>query len=114
LWRRICQKWQRKDTKPAIRIADIRTETSRIQVRNFSAWGKSQNVFNIKTGGNTISTAFWRIDMFLVANIRPRLGPRGLRHKSSSPAQTQGSWVRILLEAWMSVCVYSVFVLFCV
>jgi hypothetical protein len=28
--------------------------------------------------------------------------------------RTMGSWVRIPLEACMSVCVYSVFVLFCV
>jgi hypothetical protein len=28
----------------------------------------------------------------------------------SSLARTLGSWVRIPLEAWMSVCVYSVFV----
>jgi hypothetical protein len=32
----------------------------------------------------------------------------------SSPARTLGSWVRIPLETWMSVSVYSVFVLFCV
>jgi hypothetical protein len=40
--------------------------------------------------------------------------PRGLRHEPSSPAKTLGSWVRISLEACMSVCVYSVFVLSCV
>jgi hypothetical protein len=39
--------------------------------------------------------------------------PRGLRHEPSSPARTLGSCVRIPLKAWMSVCVYSVFVLFC-
>jgi hypothetical protein len=32
----------------------------------------------------------------------------------SSPAQTLGSWVGIPLQALMSVCVYSVFVLSCV
>jgi hypothetical protein len=37
-----------------------------------------------------------------------------LRYELSSPARTLGSWVRISLEACMSVCVYSVFVLFCV
>jgi hypothetical protein len=37
----------------------------------------------------------------------------GLRHELSSAARTLGSWVRIPLEAWMSVCIYSVFVLFC-
>jgi hypothetical protein len=36
--------------------------------------------------------------------------PRGLRYELSSPAQTLGSWVRIPLETWMSVCVYSVIV----
>jgi hypothetical protein len=40
--------------------------------------------------------------------------PRGLRYEMSSPAWTLGSFVRIPLEAWMFVCVYSVFVLFCV
>jgi hypothetical protein len=40
--------------------------------------------------------------------------PRGLRHELSSSAQRLGSCVRIPLEAWMSVCVYSVFVLSCV
>jgi hypothetical protein len=39
--------------------------------------------------------------------------PSGLRHELFSPAQTLGSWVRIQLQAWMSVCVYSVFVLSC-
>jgi hypothetical protein len=37
----------------------------------------------------------------------------GLRHELSSPIRTLGSWVRIPLEAWMSVWVYSVFVLSC-
>jgi hypothetical protein len=40
--------------------------------------------------------------------------PRGVMHESSSLARTPGSWVRIPLEAWMSVSVYSVFLLFCV
>jgi hypothetical protein len=37
-----------------------------------------------------------------------------LRHESSSPPRTLESWLRIPLEAWMSMCVYSVFVLSCV
>jgi hypothetical protein len=32
------------------------------------------------------------------------LWPRGLRHEPSSPAQTLRSWVRIQLEARMTVC----------
>jgi hypothetical protein len=39
--------------------------------------------------------------------------PRGLRHELSSLAQTLGSRVRISLEAWMSVCVYSVCAALC-
>jgi hypothetical protein len=35
----------------------------------------------------------------------------GLRHEISSSAQTRRSWVRIPLNAWMSPCVCSVFVL---
>jgi hypothetical protein len=38
----------------------------------------------------------------------------GLRYELFSPAQTPGSWIRISLEAWMFVRVYSVFVLLCV
>jgi hypothetical protein len=37
--------------------------------------------------------------------------PRGLGHELSSPARTLGSRVHIPLEAWILVCVYSVFVL---
>jgi hypothetical protein len=40
--------------------------------------------------------------------------PRVLRREMSSPPQTLGSWVRIPLEAWMFVCVYSVCAVFCV
>jgi hypothetical protein len=39
------------------------------------------------------------------------LWPRGLKHELPSLARTLGLWVRIPLEARMSVCVYSVFVL---
>jgi hypothetical protein len=40
----------------------------------------------------------------------------GLIHELFLPAQTLGSWFRIPLEAWMSVCVcfYSVYVVLCV
>jgi hypothetical protein len=49
---------------------------------------------------------------YRTVRISPPQWPRGLRHEPSSPGRTLGSWVRIPLEAWMSVCVYSVFVLF--
>jgi hypothetical protein len=32
--------------------------------------------------------------------------PRGLRHELSSLARTLGSWVRIPLKIWMSVCAF--------
>jgi hypothetical protein len=40
--------------------------------------------------------------------------PLCLRQEISSPAQALGSWVRIPLEAWKSVCVYFGFMLSCV
>jgi hypothetical protein len=40
--------------------------------------------------------------------------PSCLKHEPSSPAWKLAPWVRIPLEAWMSMRVYSVFVLFCV
>jgi hypothetical protein len=43
---------------------------------------------------------------------RPSQWPCGLRHEPSSPVRMLGSWIRIPVKAWMSVCVYSV--LFCV
>jgi hypothetical protein len=39
--------------------------------------------------------------------------PRLLRHALSPPAQTLGSCVRFPLVSWIYLCVYSVFVLFC-
>jgi hypothetical protein len=38
--------------------------------------------------------------------------PRGLRHELSSLASTLGSWVRITLKTWMSVCMFILFVSF--
>jgi hypothetical protein len=40
--------------------------------------------------------------------------PGGLRYELSSLPLTLELWVRIPLEAWMCMCVYSVFLLFCV
>jgi hypothetical protein len=47
-------------------------------------------------------------------HVRRSQRPRGLRHETSSSALTLGSWGRIPLKVWMSVWVYSVFVLSCV
>jgi hypothetical protein len=40
--------------------------------------------------------------------------PLSLKQELSSSSRILGSWVRISLEAWMSVCVYSVCVALCV
>jgi hypothetical protein len=71
------------------------------------------------TSISTIQSFSWR-DWRKLRN-KGRLVPRLLftvaarsRHEPSSPARTLGSWVRMPLEEWMSVCVYSVFVLSCV
>jgi hypothetical protein len=57
---------------------------------------------------NAIQTVVFRV----VIRMSPSQWPLGLRHEPSSPARILGSGVRVPLEAWMSVCVYSVFVLF--
>jgi hypothetical protein len=49
-----------------------------------------------------------------IPQLRRSRWPRSLGLELSSLARTLGSWVRIPLKAWMSVGVYSVFVLFCV
>jgi hypothetical protein len=36
----------------------------------------------------------------------PSQWPCGLRHELSSPSRMLGSWVRIPLKAWMSVCAF--------
>jgi hypothetical protein len=57
-----------------------------------------------------ISNIFFHIKQCTSRSQRPH----DLRHEPSSPARTVGSWIRIPLNAWMSLCVYSVFVLSCV
>jgi hypothetical protein len=49
----------------------------------------------------------------ITINMATTLAARS-KHEPCSPARTTGSWVRISFETWMSVCVYSVFVFFCV
>jgi hypothetical protein len=62
------------------------------------SWATSIQFTYIRTIYLTVSRSQW---------------PRGLSHEMSSPAWTLGSWVTISLQAWMFVCVYSVFVLSC-
>jgi hypothetical protein len=56
-----------------------------------------------------LSVAAFRITVYPRERCRSQW-PRGLKHELSSFARTLGSWVRITLEAWMSLCVYSAFV----
>jgi hypothetical protein len=72
---------------------------------------KIANVWRIMTKYFIVGTEFFHHSYKQECRLQ---WPRVLRHELSSPAQTLGSWVRIPLEAWMSVCVYSVFVLSCV
>jgi hypothetical protein len=51
---------------------------------------------------------------FVATFISRSQRPRSLGHEQYSPSWTLWSWVWIPLEAWISVCVYSVFMLFCV
>jgi hypothetical protein len=58
--------------------------------------------------------SFFLIIIFVKSKYCRSQWQRGLRHELSSLVQTLGSWVRILIEAWMPVCVYSMFALSCV
>jgi hypothetical protein len=62
-----------------------------------------------ETEKNTVSVAK-PITTFLwnLVCLGWRKWPCGIRHELSSPAETLGSCVRLPLETWMSVCVYSV------
>jgi hypothetical protein len=51
--------------------------------------------------------------MFLYILCRSQW-PRGLRHEMFSLTRTLGSWVWIPIKAWMSFCIYFMFVLSCV
>jgi hypothetical protein len=66
----------------------------------------------------------WKLELYLhspiflhgiVLNCRSRW-PRGLRHELSSLTRKLGSWVRVQLKAWMSVCMrlFCVCVVLCV
>jgi hypothetical protein len=58
--------------------------------------------------------ALWPGITLLISYLGRSQWHRNLKHELPPPAQTLGSWVRIPLKEWMSVCVYSMFVLFCV
>jgi hypothetical protein len=51
----------------------------------------------------------WKIVLLLVADH----SDRAVSYELSSLPSSLGSLVRIPLKAWMSVCVYSMFVLLC-
>jgi hypothetical protein len=61
---------------------------------------------------NRIGLLLISVCMYVCMNVGRSQWPRGLKHEPSLLGRTLGSWVRIPLKAWMSVCVYSVFVLF--
>jgi hypothetical protein len=88
---------------------------SRVSVAHTSVlYGKIALVTFLKQESSTQNNSF-SYPNFLFYNFYSRSQwPRGLRHEPSSPARTLGPWVRIPLEAWMSVCVYSAFALFSV
>jgi hypothetical protein len=76
------------------------------------SWGHklgNQSIWNYIS----ISNHVIGLELFKLPKCRSQW-PRGLRHEPSSSTQTLGSWVRIPLEPWMSVYVYSVCLVLCV
>jgi hypothetical protein len=73
----------------------------KILLKNHFFYFKSSNlkIFIVRTHECLFSSDYRRV---------------GRSDELSSPAETPSSWVRIPLAAWMSVCVYSMFVQSCV
>jgi hypothetical protein len=57
---------------------------------------------------------YFAINDATIINFSPVTWPRGLRHELSSQDQTLRSWVRILLEALISVHLFCVCTVLCV
>jgi hypothetical protein len=73
----------------------------------------------VKTGPrNQFSDARWKQfkvnENVIVKYLDIRETTRIMDSDRASPAETLGMWVPIPLEAWMSVCVYSVCAVLCV
>jgi hypothetical protein len=75
----------------------------------------SVSAFLMASSRNILSISEWLIFMYLNCSFFNGWSqrPLGLRHELSSLPRTLGSWIRIPLKEWVSVCVYSVFVFFC-
>jgi hypothetical protein len=110
----------------ASRVTDLVPKTNPAHKGGMNIWEKhllrvgddswrNLNLFaNWKMHNDTIfqvCVTFSRLFAILMY-LRRSQGPRSVRHELSSPTWTLGSWVRIPLEAWMSVD--SVSVLGCV
>lgn len=74
----------------------------------------SQNILSLLRHMNSTETSLLQATYFLFWSHYPE--PRPAQYKSAARslhAQTLGSWLRILLEVWLSVRVCIVFVLSC-
>jgi hypothetical protein len=75
----------------------------------------AQNLCNMDLGATHSTTTFGLVCILEDWWCERRSQwPCGLRHELPSLACTLGSWVRIPLYAWISVCVYSFCVVLCV
>jgi hypothetical protein len=81
-----------QETGPS--LTDWIQETLLLYLRTEPEWGLRNFVSDKVRMSDNVSRSQW---------------PHGLKHELSSTARTLGSWVRILLEALMFVCVYCAF-----
>jgi hypothetical protein len=76
--------------------------------------GESSSVFALLwEQGNAVEQNILQLAYRFRGVLKQHVGvdaqwPRGLRHELSWHTQTLGSWVRIPLKAWMSVCLFCV------
>jgi hypothetical protein len=87
------RKWNRGNNR-------LKTITLYYSLQITATWGH--------THPGSASVFLWNNNEYTVMKLWSSLSwPRSPRHEMSSPAETLGSWVRILLEVWMSVFVLS-------
>jgi hypothetical protein len=107
----IAIRWERHVVRTGVR----ESHRSRLEIHKWQPQGSYRNVLSIfQLGWITEGEERWQNYVFsYIFNAALSLfsrsqWTRGLRHEPSSPARTLGSWVRIPLKGWRSVCVYSV------
>jgi hypothetical protein len=100
-----------KNPHPLVKVDELFPKLRRNNTKFHNADETAIVVIILKTDVFAMLRNIFLINVHGMNQNSPSQWPRGLRHKLSSLTRTLGSWVRIPLKAWLSVCIYSMFVL---